>query len=234
MDTFNLLNLLVGPLGQSFNVIKKRGKLFVESDFTELIETQYESYFKRIMQIALQRFRDFINDNKAYGIYEHRIKPNQLTKDMMTDFVEYLQSRSKGEGAKSIYQRFKKVVNYAVDHGVMSNNPCKGVSITVDEQILRKDVLSLSEIEQLINTHYRYENPQVRNAFIFCLYTGLRFCDVKDLTYGNVDYQNKMHNFEQNGEDWAAYGKHCNSVESWMIHTGKLFVKRNERTDILS
>ena len=85
------------------------------------------------------------------------------------------------------------------------------------------------EIEQLRNTHYRYENPQVRNAFIFRLYTGLRFCDVKDLTYGNADYQNKMHNFEQNGEDRAAYGEHCNSVESWMIHTDKLFVKRNER-----
>lgn len=59
-------------------------------------------------------------------------------------------------------------------------------------------MLSPSKIEQLINTHYRYENPQVRNAFIFCLYTGLRFCDVKDLTYGNVDYQNKILKFEQN------------------------------------
>ena len=42
--------------------------MFVESDFTELIETQYESYFKRIMQIALQRFRDFMNDNNRYSI----------------------------------------------------------------------------------------------------------------------------------------------------------------------
>ena len=170
-------------------------------NFYDYFQSYIDIYTKkdiRMMQIALKRFRDFINDNKAYSIYEHRIKPNQLTKDMMTDFVEYLQSRSKGEGAKSIYQRFKKVVNYAVEHGVMSNNPCKGVSITVDEQILRKDVLSLSEIDQLINTHYRHENPQVRNAFIFCLYTGLRFCDVKDLTYGNVDYQNKILKFEQN------------------------------------
>ena len=138
-----------------------------------------------------------MKDNKTYSIYEHRIKPNQLTKDMMKDFVVYLESRSEGEGARSIYQRFKKVVTYAVEHGVMSNNPCNGVSIKVDGQRLRKDVLSLSEIDQLINTHYRYENPQVRNAFIFCLYTGLRFCDVKTLTYGNVDYQNKMLNFEQ-------------------------------------
>ena len=169
-------------------------------NFYDYFQSYIDNYTKkdiRMMQIALKRFRDFMKGNKTYSIYEHCIKPNQLTKDMMIDFVEYLQSRSKGEGARSIYQRFKKVVDYAVEHGVMSNNHCKGVSIKVDEQILRKDVLSLSEIETLINTHYQYENPQVRNAFIFCLYTGLRFCDVKTLTYGNVDYQNIILNFEQ-------------------------------------
>ena len=170
-------------------------------NFYDYFQSYIDNYTKkdiRMMQIALKRFRDFMKDNKTYNIYEHRIKPNQLTKDMMKDFVVYLESRSEGEGARSIYQRFKKVVTYAVEHGVMSNNPCNGVSIKVDGQRLRKDVLSLSEIDQLINTHYRYENPQVRNAFIFCLYTGLRFCDVKDLTYGNVDYQNKILKFEQN------------------------------------
>ena len=169
-------------------------------NFYDYFQSYIDNYTKkdiRMMQIALQRFRDFMKDNKTYNIYEHRIKPNQLTKDMMKDFVVYLESRSEGEGARSIYQRFKKVVNYAVEHGVMSNNPCNGVSIKVDGQRLRKAVLSPSEIVQLINTHYRYENPQVRNAFIFCLYTGLRFCDVKTLTYGNVDYQNKILNFEQ-------------------------------------
>ena len=74
-------------------------------NFYDYFQSYIDNYTKnaiRMMQIALKRFRDFINDNKAYSIYEHRIKPNQLTKDMMTDFVEYLQSRSKGAGAKSI------------------------------------------------------------------------------------------------------------------------------------
>ena len=31
-----------------------------------------------------------------------------------------------------------------------------------------------------------------------CLYCGLRFCDVKDLTFANVDYSNKLLKFEQN------------------------------------
>ena len=45
--------------------------------------------------------------------------------------------------------------------------------------------------------HYDNENPTIRRAFIFCLYCGLRFCDVKDLTYKNVDYANRLLKFEQ-------------------------------------
>ena len=37
----------------------------------------------------------------------------------MVLFVDYLQSRSVGEGAKSIYQRFKKVIRYAIEHDVI-------------------------------------------------------------------------------------------------------------------
>jgi len=169
-------------------------------NFLDYFQTYIDNYTKgdiRMIQLAYQRFKDFLNSNKSYNIYKTRLKPDQLTKDMMIDFVEYLKSKSKGLGAKTIYQRFKKVINYAVEHGVIANNPCKGVSIKADDNILRKDILSISEIETLINTHYPNQNPMVRNAFIFCLYTGLRFCDVKDLTYGNVDYQNKILKFEQ-------------------------------------
>ena len=64
--------------------------------------------------------------------------------------------------------------------------------------MLRKDVLSIEEIETLIQTHVKQENTEIRRAFIFCLYTGLRFCDVKDLTFSNVDYSNRLLHFEQN------------------------------------
>ena len=63
--------------------------------------------------------------------------------------------------------------------------------------MLRKDVLSPEEIQKLIACHYDNENPTIRRAFIFCLYCGLRFCDVKDLTYRNVDYANRLLKFEQ-------------------------------------
>ena len=168
-------------------------------NFLDYYQAYIDSYTKkdlRMIKIALNRFKDFLKE--YYPLYEFSIKPDLITKEMVERFVEYLQSRSVGEGAKSIYQRFKKVMRYAIDHEVMLKDPCKGVVCKVDEQILRKDVLSMDEIQSLIQCHYDNESPNVRRAFIFCLYCGLRFCDLKDLTYKNIDYTNRLLKFEQN------------------------------------
>lgn len=170
-------------------------------NFLDYFQSYVDGYTKkdiRMMQIALSRFRDFLKDTPEYSKYILGIKPQQISKDMIVAFTEYLQARSVGEGAKSIYQRFKKVIKYAIEHDIFVKNPCSGVVIKTDENILRKDVLSQDEIKRLIATHYEHENTNIQRAFIFCLYCGLRFCDVKDLTFANVDYSNKLLKFEQN------------------------------------
>ena len=164
-------------------------------DYFQSYIDNYTKKDKRMMRIALSRFKDFLQEK--YPIYEFNIRAEHLNKEMMAAFVEYLQSRSVGEGAKSLYQRFKKVIKSAIENDVMIKNPCDGVQCKIDDQILRKDVLSLEEIQTLINCHYEHESPNVRRAFIFCLYCGLRFCDVKDLTFRNVDYSNRLLKFEQ-------------------------------------
>ena len=167
-------------------------------NFLDYFQSYIYNYTKkdvRMIKTALSRFKDFLK--QKYPIYSNSIKPEQVNKDMMIAFVEYLQSRSKGEGAKGIYQRFKKVINYAVEHDIMIKNPCAGVVCKVDDQTLRKDVLSVEEMERLISTTYDGQNTEIRRAFIFCLYTGIRFCDVIELKYSNVDYSNKILKFEQ-------------------------------------
>ena len=170
-------------------------------NFLDYFQSYIDSYTKKdinMIGIALRRFKDFLKETPEYNKFMKRIKPEQITRDMVEAYTEYLQTRSKGEGARSLYARFKKVIKYAVEHDVMAKNPCTGIVIKVDDQQLKKDVLSTDEIQTLIATHYKQENPNIRRAFIFCLYCGLRFCDVKDLTFKNVDYSNKLLKFEQN------------------------------------
>lgn len=179
---------------EGYRLKKERNINFL--DYFRAYIAKYTKKDKRMIEMALRRFIDFLNDTEEYNRYSNGIKPEQITKDMMQDFTEYLQSRSRGEGAKSVYQRFKKVIKYAVEHEVMPKNPCTGVVIKVDDQQLKKEILSLDEIAQLYNTHSG--NPDIQRAFIFCCYTGLRFCDVKTLTFANVDYANSLLTFEQN------------------------------------
>ena len=170
-------------------------------NFLDYFQTYNDSYTKkdyRMMVLTLNRFKDFLRDTEEYNKYVLSIRPEQITKDLVSDFVDYIQGRSKGEGAMNIFQKFKKVIKYAVDHDVILKNPCTGIVCKVDKQILRKEVLSMDEIQTLIKTHYQYESNEIRRAFIFCLYCGLRFCDVKDLTFENVDYSNRLLKFEQN------------------------------------
>ncbi len=181
---------------EGYRLRNKNGVNFIEY-FQSYIE-HYTKKDKRMVVIALRRFMDFLKATPEYNKYMQRIKPEQITRDMVVTFTEYLQSRSVGEGAKAIYARFKKVIKYAIEHDVMVKNPCTGISIKTDENVLRKEVLSQDEMQTLIATHYKYENPTIRRAFIFCLYCGLRFCDVRDLTFANVDYSNRLLKFEQN------------------------------------
>ncbi len=166
-------------------------------NFLDYFQAYINSYTKkdiRMVQIALSRFKDFLKEQ--YPMNEFSIKPELITKEMMEQFVAYLQSRSVGEGAKSIYQRFKKVIRYAIEHDVMLKDPCKSVTCKVDSQMLRKDVLSPKKYKSwwlVIMTM----KTQCQTGFYLLFIRGLRFCDVKDLTYKNVDYANRLLKFEQ-------------------------------------
>lgn len=172
-----------------------------EINFLDWFWAYYEDYTKadkRHIKRAYTCFVDFLKATKGYKQCAQRIKPSQLDKEMMRKFTDYLQSRFKGEGAHTVYARFKKVIKNAVEHDVIAKNPCNGVSIPIDNGQLKKDILSIDEVQALVATHYTGESDVIRRAFIFSLYTGLRYCDVKDLTFANVDYSNKLLRFEQN------------------------------------
>ena len=198
-----------------------RLKKNVDINFLDWMWAYYEAYTKadkRHIKRAHDCFIDFLVDPnfeytpqpdwseakiaKAKKEFEKKkqrvsIRPQQITKEKIIEFTEYLQHRFRGEGAHTLYARFKKVIKAAVENDVMRKNPSTGVIIKIDNGSLKKDVLSIDEIQALIATHYPGESTNIRRAFIFCLYCGLRWCDVKDLTYSNVDYSNKLLKFEQ-------------------------------------
>ncbi len=169
-----------------------------EINFFDFIQAYYDEYTKgdkRMIKAAQKRFADFIA--LEYPLYKNNISPEKITPEMMEKFVEYLQSISKGEGALTHWKRWKKIVKAAVKKDILRKNPCEDIVCKADEEALKKDILSIEEMQQLINTTYHGQNPETRRAFIFTLYTGIRFCDIKELKFSNVDYSNKVLTFNQ-------------------------------------
>ena len=176
----------------------KRIAVAKKVNFLEYFQTYIDNYTKkdiRMMEGVFKRFKDFLG--LEYPVFKTTIRPDQFNKDMMIAFVGYLEKNSTGEGARGYFQRFKKVIKYAIDHDIMAKNPCAGIVCKVDGQTLRKDVLSVEEMQKRISTTYDGQNPEIRHAFVFSLYTGIRFCDLVTLRYSNVDYSNRLLSFEQ-------------------------------------
>lgn len=68
-------------------------------DYFQVYINDYTKKDIRMEQIALSRFKDFLKEH--YPMHEFGIKPELITKDMMEQFVAYLQSRSVDEEAKA-------------------------------------------------------------------------------------------------------------------------------------
>ena len=153
---------------------------------------------KRCVRRAYTCFKTFLSVTPKYKHFANKIKPSQLTTEIVKDFVKYLLNKYVGDGPHTCYCRFKKIIHVALDADIFRKDPCKGVKISIDNQQLKKEILSVDEVEKLIGTEIDRQSTVIRRAFIFCLYNGLRFCDVKDLTFANVDAANRLLRFEQN------------------------------------
>ena len=75
-------------------------------NFYEWMEDYISEYDKadvRVVQLALKRFREFVKGNRRYALFSQRITPDQLTSDLVEDFVAQLEKDCVGEGAHTLY-----------------------------------------------------------------------------------------------------------------------------------
>jgi integrase len=145
---------------------------------------KYTKKDKRNVEGVFKRFLIFVRDE---GIVLTTLK--KLDSGIVSDFADYLKSTCKGEGANSYFARFKKVLNKAVKDGVILKSPADGILIKKDNSKM-KDVLTIEEIQLLANTDIY--NKEVKSAFLFCCFTGLRWSDIKVLKWENIDLRNSI------------------------------------------
>lgn len=198
-ETFELAQKIKKERGQEllenregYRIRQKGVNLFVY--FANFIE-QSNVADKHVLEGALRNFKDFIKE--TYPQFANRIEPKNLSKPMMRGFAHYIEDTHTGEGIRTYWQRFKRLINYAVSQKVIKESPCLGIKVANTSDILGKDILSREELIRLFQTHYNKESDTIRRGFALTCFTGIRHCDLAKLTWGAVDYTNKTLSFRQ-------------------------------------
>lgn len=99
-------------------------------------------------------------------------------------FRIYLLKHFNEETPYNYFMRFKRVIKAASKDGYFRNNPAEDVIAKSNRNKKIKEILTADEYQQLLNTNCG--NYEVKKAFVFSLYIGLRWADVKPLKWENI------------------------------------------------
>lgn len=168
-----------------YSMVSDAGKKTIVIDWMQSYIDGYSKKDKRNMQGVLNRFKDYLKEGKQTGL-----KFGNLTALIIEDFIDYLESKSTGEGASSYYRRFKKMVKQAYRARLMKDNVLDYVEKKVKGKAAKKDTLTIAELKILAATPT--ESGEVRRAFLFSCVTGLRWIDINSLTWHDIDLKTRQ------------------------------------------
>ena len=156
---------LVSPL-------RKRSNFF---DYCDAYQKNYQKGDLRMIQLAIREFKKYTKSSN--------LVPQQIDKQLVRGYRDYLINKFKGEGPNSTFARFKKILSAAVEDGLFTKSPGEKITCPVPVGI-PKAMLMPDEIIALSKADC--PNPEVKRAFLLSLNTGLRFVDIVDLKYKHI------------------------------------------------
>lgn len=143
--------------------------------YAEYVE-QNQRPGNRHLKASLQQFSRFLK--------KPRIVPMEITENLCMRFKTFLGDKFTGKTPADYFRCFKRVIKSATKEGYFRIHPAEDVKSKTNPSKKLKEFLEAEEYIRLIHTPI--ENREVRDAFIFCCYTGLRWCDVKNLRWKQI------------------------------------------------
>jgi integrase/recombinase XerD len=166
----------------NYNLETDTGKRTIILDWMDSYIKDYDKSDIRNIEGARNRFKTFLEGKKL-----SRLTFGNLTPLLIEEFISYLESKSIGEGAKSYYGRFRKMINNAYKSRILKENILDFVSKSPKGEALEKDTLTSEELQILLNTPINNKNKQIKTAFLLATMTGLRWGDVEDLKWEHIN-----------------------------------------------
>lgn len=158
----------------------------------------------------------YIDEQKGYGVKNTAIitkvsrmlkqiapdvRMSQIDKDFCLMFIDYLRNGYRTRFGQPINQmtawgyqsKLRAALNSAVRAGVLKRNPMKRIDTSdkISKPEAKREYLTIDEVKHLIAAPCYRE--RVKQAFLFCCFSGLRYGDMEKLRWRDLSC---------NGEQW--------------------------------
>lgn len=150
-----------------------------KANFLEYYEEYVEKNKRkknRALENSLTQFREFLACDW--------LSPVDITEDLCKRFRQHLLDNYTGETPMGYFARFKRVINAACDDKYFLTNPVAKLPAKPNPSSTLKEHLEVEEYLTLLGTPCI--NEEIKAAFIFCCYTGLRWVDVNRLLDSDI------------------------------------------------
>lgn len=148
------------------------------ADYCDDFLKGYKKANVRNVSGAINHFKTYIRTTKHKDLF-----CRELTPELCQNYYDYLAEHLNGETIPTYFKLFKKIVKAAVKDGFIKSNVTDDVVYQKIEPG-KKEILTFDELAELVKVPC--PNNEVRKAFLFSCYTGLRWVDVKNLKWQNV------------------------------------------------
>lgn len=164
----------------------------------------------KLMTNFFDYYEQFIKENRRYGNRHlecslnalkkfHGKKvliPIDITEHFTQRFRQYLLDNFNGETPMNYFGRFKRVLKVASKEEYFRISPASDVKAKPNRNVIVKEIIEREEYEKLLTTPCK--NIEIQKAFIFSLYTGLRWSDIKPMKWDAIRDDTKTFRIHQN------------------------------------
>jgi integrase len=196
---------------ESIRTLRKAALVKNQTGLTTRKKTKV-NLLKNVSDFANKALSDTNNKRSEYYTYkslEYHLKAyrgehitfNEIDKDFINGFIAYLKTAKNGnfEGQKiqpnisantahKLYAKFTTIIRAALYEEIISTNPLDKIDrkTTPKTKPSKREYLTIDEIKKLITTDCK--RSEIKNAFLFCCLVGIRFSNVKNITWGDIKF----------------------------------------------
>ena len=151
-------------------------------EMNSLTRIKYSPWTVKHYRTTLKYLKEYLQAN--YNVNDIQLKA--LDYSFVSNFEKYILTTKKcyNNGAMKHVQRLKKITNRAIKLGWLDTNPFHAFKVSYKR--FERGYLTILEVKSIEQAELPFRLSKIRDVFVFQIYTGLAYCDVKALKPSNI------------------------------------------------